>query len=599
MDETLEAAVIPSWLELLQGSAPILLIAPHGGRAGVAARATLHPKVNDLETAAITRELAQRLDATALVNHGMDRNDLDCNRLSQIARREPWILDTIADEVDKITARHGRAIVLLIHGWNIIEPRVDLGLGLREKNGRMTPVRGAHISADDDFIQQTTHALATRLRKAGIEPTYGLRYPGGDAQNLLQAFTPRHAASDYPAVRKLATLANAGSINALQLELSVAVRLPGATRENMIDAVVETFGPARGELTSRSQIAIVRDETPKPVRKVATSVPNLPPFRIGVEFYDPEIRIGGMASFDFGPNAAGGRIMMLSERRRVALFTGEGGAVRRGDSVSLGPLTLDGTAGNSGLRFRGPAVVVDDGAAYLSVEGALAGGRLDPAMEIETALDFAEGAPRFGDVLTRLESLIAHLAENGDGPRDVASIVAPSSSFGQLRGAISFDGARYPLSAIARVGVSFTGLGPSKFTRRRMLWACVQNGPGHEALELRSFEFDDVSPRSSVELLTDGAWRPAELTALDLEAADLTPPDIIIASIRQPPRTIGLEGVPGTFMTLSRPGPDGTRIHTSLGFARYRIDGREAAGMYEYSRRADATSPGEIDNSED
>jgi hypothetical protein len=588
-----------SWLELLRGRAPILLIAPHGGRAGAAARATLHPKVNDLETAAITRELAQRLDATSLVNHGMDRNDLDCNRLSQLVDREPWMLEIIADEVEEITARHGRAIVLLIHGWNIIEPRVDLGLGLREKNGRMTPVRGAHISADDEFIQQTTHRLATRLREAGIEPTYGLRYPGGAAQNLLQAFTPRHAASDHPALCRLAKLAEAGLINALQLELSVAVRLPGAPRLNMIDVVVETFGRPRGELIHRSAITIARDEIPKPVRKASSTLPNVPPFRIGVEFYDPAIRIGGMASFDFGPNAAGGRIMMLSERRRVALFTGEGGAVRHGDSVSLGPLTLDGSAGSSGLRFRGPAVVVDDGAAYLSVEGALSGGRLDPAMQIDTVLDFAEGAPRFGDVLARLESLIAEFDHTDKASRDVASIVAPRSSFGLLQGMVSFDGVRQRLSAIARVGVSFTGLGPSKFTRRRMLWACIQNGLDHNALELRSLEFDDAPAQRTAEVLADGAWRPAELEALDLEAADLTPPNKIAASIRQATRTIGLEGVPGTFMTLSRPGPGGTRIHTSLGFARYRIDGREGAGMYEYSRLAGSTSSGEIDNSEE
>jgi hypothetical protein len=37
-------------------------------------------------------------------------------------------------------------------------------------------------------------------------------------------------------------------------------------------------------------------------------------------------------------------------------------------------------------------------------------------------------------------------------------------------------------------------------------------------------------------------------------------------------------------MTLSRPGPDGVRIHTSIGFATYRIGEAGGAGMYEYSR---------------
>ncbi len=577
----------PAWLEIVRGNAPLLLIAPHGGRAGAAARATLHPKVNDLETAAITRELAERLDATALVNSGMDRNDLDCNRLSQVMEREPWLLETIADEVARITARHGRVTVLLIHGWNIIEPRVDLGLGLKERNGRLHPTRGAHIAADDEFIQDTAHALATRLRQAGIVTTFGLRYPGGAAQNLLQAFTPRHAASDHPAVRRLANLAATGVINALQLELSVAVRLAGDVRRNMIDAVVATFGPPRGDGASRSAIAVVRDAPPKPARKSVASSANLPPFRIGVEFYDPAIGLGGMASFDFGPNAAGGRIMMLFERRRVALFTGEGGAVRIGDSVALGPLTLDGGAGSSGLRFHGPAVVVDDGTAYLSVEGALAGGRLDPAMEVDTTLEFADGAPRFGDVLGRLEAIIAQLAQARAGADEVAPIIVPRSSFGRLRGAVSFDGARHRLDAIARVGVSFTGLGTRNFAQRRMVWACLNGVQPHEALELSALEFDDSPTHRSAALLACGAWQQAELCGLELEAASpYVPPDRIAASIIDAPRVIALEGVPDTFMTLSRPGPDGSRIHTSLGFARYRIDGRESAGMYEYSRRA-------------
>src|SRR4029077_7384215 len=105
------------WLETNEGAAPILLIAPHGGRAGHAARATLHPKVNDLETAAITRELAHRLGAPALINAAMDRNDLDCNRLSQLILRAPWLLELITDRIEDIISHHGRVTVLLIHGW--------------------------------------------------------------------------------------------------------------------------------------------------------------------------------------------------------------------------------------------------------------------------------------------------------------------------------------------------------------------------------------------------------------------------------------------------------------------------------------------------
>jgi len=61
----------------------LLLIAPHGGRAEPRTRSMLNPKVNDLHTADITRGLARRLGASALINVAMDRNRIDCNRLSQ------------------------------------------------------------------------------------------------------------------------------------------------------------------------------------------------------------------------------------------------------------------------------------------------------------------------------------------------------------------------------------------------------------------------------------------------------------------------------------------------------------------------------------
>src|ERR1700732_1691440 len=90
------------WLEVIEGAGPILLIAPHGGRAGAASRSTLHPKVNDLETAAISRHLAHRRRATALSNAAMDRNESDCNRLSQLGARAPWMLDLIAQCVNRM-----------------------------------------------------------------------------------------------------------------------------------------------------------------------------------------------------------------------------------------------------------------------------------------------------------------------------------------------------------------------------------------------------------------------------------------------------------------------------------------------------------------
>ena len=82
-------AASESWLEVIDSDSPVLLITPHGGRAEPRTRSILNPKVNDLHTADITRGLAARLGASALINVAMDRNRLDCNRLSQIIEHAP------------------------------------------------------------------------------------------------------------------------------------------------------------------------------------------------------------------------------------------------------------------------------------------------------------------------------------------------------------------------------------------------------------------------------------------------------------------------------------------------------------------------------
>jgi hypothetical protein len=585
------------WLERIEGNAPILLIAPHGGRAGPAARATLHPKVNDLETAAITRELAARIDATALINFAMDRNELDCNRLTQVAGRAPWLLDLIADRLAAIIERHGRATILLIHGWNVIEPRVDLGLGLRERAGRLHPPTGAHISACDDFINGPVAVLADRLHAAGILPSYGLRYPGGGGQNLLQAFTPRHEASQLASLQRLAAIARDGLIDALQLEMSVAVRLPGELRERNLDVLGGIFSRPLASVSAsdaRPPLAIVRSAAPPPALARKPSVASSKsPVRVGIEFFDPAAGLGAMASFDFGANSAGARIMVLFDHYRAALFTGEGKTVRDGQIMRLGPLELNADPSHGSLKFHGTAVVVNDGAAYLSVENALAEGRLDQAMELSTALDFPDAGEGglLGDHFTRFLA--------GDTIEDHRA--APAAIFGRLRGSILIEGQRRTIDAVARIGFSFTGLSPSKFATRRMLWASF---PGHPiaALETRLLTFDDAPDFRSAALLAGDGWHHGQLESLVLETpATGACPDRLAAVFtdsRDGSRH-QLQGQARNYMTLSRPGFNNARIHTSLGFATYQLGDQTGAGMFEYSRIAatsDAPDDGDPDD---
>ncbi len=508
-------AVDSSWLEVIEGDAPILLIAPHGGRAGAASRTTLHPKVNDLETAGITRDLAHRFGASALINARMDRNDIDCNRLSQVATRAPWILDLIAQSVNRIVDLHGRATVLLIHGWNVIEPRIDFGLGLRNANGRLRPPAGAHVSASDEFINGTVAALFARLDAVGIIPTFGLRYPGGASQNLLQAFTERHAVSEIPALRSLAQHAARGSIDALQLEMSVAVRLEGAIRRRGLDALAEVLlRPA--EVAARSvqtrAIAIDRISAP-PVAPKTKAGPAAAPVRVGIEFYDAVAGIGGMASFDYGSGGAGARIMMLFDHCCAALFTGEGKATRAAGQMRLGPLELAIGLDGGHLSFRGPAVIVNDGGAYLSVENALAHSTLDCQMVVAATIELDANARSMNSADETLEGII----ERAIGAAGKAGDGAGTALFGRMRGTLVVGGRRREIDAVARVGASFTGLEPQRFETRRMLWACFPGAPEFSALEARAWTFAGGQDRHMARACAEGEWRECNLSTIELE----------------------------------------------------------------------------------
>ncbi len=337
------------WLQAPDGDAPVLLIAPHGGHAGPATRALLNPKVNDLHTADITRELAQRLGAGAIINAGMDRNRLDLNRLSQVMNEAPWMLELIAARLERIVARGGRAVVLLIHGWNVIEPRVDVGIGVKSAGATLLPACGAHVSASDGFINGPLLDFVESLGRSGIKPTFGLRYPGAGANNLLQAFTRRHASSPVDALRRLAALNARGALEAVQLELSVALRMPGRFRTETIAAIADSFArcdrPATAPRPSRveqaSRIEIIRTvEVPSPAPRRGAQQSPAGPLRVGLEFYDPSTELGVMASFDLGAGAAGARVMAVAGRERIALFTAEGRVERTAHSLTLGPLGI-------------------------------------------------------------------------------------------------------------------------------------------------------------------------------------------------------------------------------------------------------------------
>jgi hypothetical protein len=574
---TASIAAPEPWLEIIEGRSPFLLIAPHGGHAGKAAQATLHPKVNDLHTAEITRELAARLDASALINSAMDRNLIDCNRIPQLAERAPWVLEIIAQHLAVMVERFGRATVLLVHGWNIIEPRVDFGLGVRTYGRELRPAGSARVSATDDFINGPLLSLARNLRAAGITPTFGLRYPAGGIHNLVQAFTERHRESPLAPLSRISAIAAQGLVDAVQLELSVSVRLLGPPRQRCVEAITDAFsGRPQATAPSDSNLSVVR--TPLASRRVSTTAP----VRVGMEFYDAASGIGAMASFDLGTPGFGARIMMVLGERRVILCTCEGTTRRDADRLSLGPLSLEIRGSSLVLEFAGTAVVVPDGSTYLSIERALATGILDPHARVTLQLPLSGGG-------LDPSVLFGHGAFDS-GARNIPPV------FSIATGEATLEGRRYILRASTRAGVSFTGLGSQNFNERRMIWALFHgDDQAPDAIELRRVDGD--SEQQIARLFSDGKWSTLTLSSLAIEAGapELMPHRLEATVAASAGDSFNLLGTPVAFVPLSRPGLNGSRIYTSLGFGTFKWGTRSASGMFEYSRRVEPASANDGD----
>lgn len=554
------------WLQVVQGRTPILLIAPHGGRAGKAARARLHPRINDLHTADITRELSRRLQAHALINTGMDRNALDCNRIEDIAHKAPWILARVAGQVEKLIDRHGHVLVLVIHGWNVVEARIDFGLGARIHSGQLRPVATAHITASEGFINGPLAHLCGQLQAAGILPTFGLRYPAAGRQNLLQIFTPRFEHSRLEPLRNLARLAANGTIDAVQLELSVALRWPGPLRERTLGLLTESFAASRPARVDAFPAVVAR-----PHRAAARVKPRSPaarpaPFRFGVELFDPSGEIGVMTSIDF-LGGGGARVIMLLPDGKIAICTAEGKLALHRNRLTRGPVQLTIDGGEVTVEFSGQALVVPDAAAYLRMEQAFETGVVDSAaglkctLRIQTATGPIRFNPHFFTAATR------------------------QTGFGTVTGTITIGGVTRALNAIGRVGVSLLGQPERAFVSRASLWGYFPDGAPGRAVEARMA--DEPEHRHSASGLLLIGDRVAQCRVEQLQTAPWSPgsaPATLEALLTHPQGSLRLRATPRCFMALSRPGPNASRVYTSMGFARFELDGAVGAGMFECSR---------------
>jgi hypothetical protein len=510
------------------GRSNVVLIAPHGGRRPLTdPTAPRERKVNDLHTADLTAELAAALDATAIINHGCDRNDLDLNRIGQITRRAPWFLDLLLREIASVLARHTRAQVLLIHGWNVCQPKCDLGVGGVEGADGLRPLGDAALSVDVDYWRTRIAAFRAATATAGICTSVGERYPAAHRSNLLQAFTTRSADSSNSHLRQLAQWARDGRLNSVQLELGIPVRWPGPLRRALHAAAVVAFGGTPATAT---------DWAPRSYRPNGSAP-------LGFHFHDPEAGITAFTSITPFGAATTGRLLLFLGGKEIALFTGE----EPGGQDSVGGLTYAADGDDVMLHFDGYATRLVDADLYLDLEAALAASVL---AEIQLDLRY----------------------------RALAVANEHDARAGRFIGEVRLHDRRRVINARGFCDPGIALRGPGSHTARTHLAASFDD---HRAFNLRAS--DGVAPFGGM-VITNGSTErepTGELTiAYD---GDHYTPQRFDLSLRK--GTAPIVAYPLARMPILRPLSDGAHARITFGPARFEWDGRIGWGVYEYARR--------------
>jgi hypothetical protein len=415
-----------SELVVVPGRTPLVLVAPHGGRRDPARRPWGEgaQKVNDLHTAALTLELAEATGGAALVNAHVDRNDVDLNRLSAAHDHAPEFLERLTELLDAALHRYGRAVVATVHGWNVVQPVVDVGLGCRPGE-----VAGGAVSPD--FAGTTLRALVAALEAEGIVATLGARYPARARENLVQLFTTRHRDDPRPLVRGLA--ARGARCEAVQLECGIPLRWPGPWRTRLVRALAT--GLAVPPSVSAGPTAVGADCAP-----LATA-------RHTLQFTSPDV--SGLAALD----PVGGRLLLLPRTGGLVLFTGE----RAGHTAPerVGALAMAAAAdGSVQLTYDGPVLRFPDTAPFVDLEHGLTRAALG---EASVTLAFA---PRHAGAHDAGEFGIASGRVVLDGrplaveARAFAEDRLPLAGDARIRGALTLDDERAVSFAVSAAGAA-------------------------------------------------------------------------------------------------------------------------------------------------
>ena len=169
---------LPAWMTFTAGEVPIVLVAPHGGRRPADAPIIDSIKVNDLYTAELTQDLAGQTRSYALINRSHDRNELDLNRVSQVKHEAPWFLRALVELLSALTAQHDSVRVFFIHGWNVVQPVCDVGIGLRQRAGKLMRAGKGEPTLEVSFFSDVMIPFCEAAQQQNIDVAIGRRYAG-------------------------------------------------------------------------------------------------------------------------------------------------------------------------------------------------------------------------------------------------------------------------------------------------------------------------------------------------------------------------------------------------------------------------------------
>lgn len=557
------ASAFPSWMCFIQGDAPIVFVAPHGGRRPADAPIKDSIKVNDLYTAELTEELAARTRGYAMINQSLDRNELDLNRVTQVKARASWFLEALVELVSSLAEQHEEVRVFFIHGWNVVQPVCDLGMGLKQKGQHVAPAsKFASPTLSPSFFNSVVLPFRDTAHELGLDVAIGRRYPAADKENVMQLFSPRFAHDPSPLIQRLAELSTREKVHAVQLELGVGLRWPGPEREQFVEAFCQTLGRPAALVSSNghgfSSLPDVSTKTPHVVPN--HTLPFLPSeprkvTRFGLHFHDPQSGLGIMGGIELGgeePTHAG-RLMLSLGGTEMALFTGEDDTRQAGAQVRVGGLAWRGEPDGFSISYHGPVMRFSHPQAFIRLEEGLAASRVEPAnvelrLTLPSRID-AAGLPLF----------LAH-----------------------LRGEVRLrDQVRY----IDAWG--FLDMLKSEETGRLLPRRLVSLPFGPDLGVFLSWVETTDGPRSSGILYHDGS--PYQLRPEDWDlhyTVEAGRPTAFHVSVRTlSALTLHCQGEPMTAIPIVRHSTQGNALNVTFGLSRVMWQGREARGVYEFSER--------------